>query len=272
MIELISKHSRSIPLSLSRSESSEEKSINIEKIDEEYIPSDFFDPPNSIKDDDIDDNKIYFIDPERNDKHKKKEKIFQIIKDRINPEKENLLGAKRRRRSKERKNKKEKEYNNRLKVARNFFNCFIITTINNSLIRNKQPSLYFEKFSQTFLKKIIEKKNKLYLKKNLKELLTSKELYEEKEKKGEEKKGEEKKEYEKFKHNLKALTILESNGEYENILKSSELNDILKKSYIVLYQDLYQKYLNSDEMKKMDESKAKELKKFNETFIQYFYR
>ena len=195
---------------------------------------------------------------------KENSNINYVIKEK----QEDTFNSKKRKRSETEKNNNEESNrkrpdNCRLKIGRHFFNSFLIFEIINSLIQGNGPCLYFERFPPKFIHNAVKKKNKEYLGKKLKDLLTDKELYEE----------DEKKEGGNFMHNLNALHKLESNFDCNNILEKSGLNDYLKLTYKELYEE-YSKSYRYKKLEKLVESKADfdEFQKLSEykTFIEFF--
>ena len=178
------------------------------------------------------------------------------------------------------KKKRKRPDNCRLKIGRHFFNSFLIKSKINSSLQNKRPHLYFEKFPQEFIHKIVEKKYKNYLGKTLEYLLTTKELYVKCLKKSKQIKKlssshekENKKSLEKYEHNFNALKKLKSNFDNNNILEKSGLNKYLGMTYEKLYLE-YSKSYRYKKLEKLAESKDNydEFQKLSEykTFTGFF--
>ena len=173
----------------------------------------------------------------------------------------NHIGRKRKNPETEKtKDKRERTDNCRLKIARNFFNNFVLKLNMNQLIKKNGSNLYFEKFPQKLILKATYKKNKSYLNETLEDFLTKKEL------------SEVDDTDEHFAHNLDMLKKLKDNDDNKNVLEKSGFDDILGKSY----RDLYQEYLNSDiynkkieEIEKLDESNAKQFKRVSKNLIEF---
>ena len=178
------------------------------------------------------------------------------------------------------KKKRKRPDNCRLKIGRHFFNSFLIKSKINSSLQNKRPNLYFEKFPQEFIYKIVEKKYKNYLGKTLEDLLTTKELYVKCLKKSKQIKKlssshekENKKSLEIYEHNFNALKKLKSNFDNNNILEKSGLNTYLGMRYEELYLE-YSKFYRYKKLEKLAESKDNydEFQKLSEykTFTGFF--
>ena len=150
----------------------------------------------------------------------------------------------------------EREDNCRYKIGRNFFNAFLIFEIINPLIKQNGSKLNFERFPQIFIRKASNKKNKRYLDKNLEDLLTKEELYEE----------EDKKEGGNFMRNCNALAKLKNNDDNNNILEKSGLNEYLGKNYSKLYKEYLKSETHEKMIMKLEEKgqKPEEFKKFSE--------
>ena len=156
------------------------------------------------------------------------------------------------------KKKRKRPDNCRLKIGRHFFNSFLIKSKINSSLQNKRPHLYFEKFPQEFIYKIVEKKYKNYLGKTLEDLLTTKELYVKCLKKSKQIKKlssshekENKKALDNYEHNFNALKKLKSNFDNNNILEKSGLNRL--NTYLgMTYEKLYLEYSKSYRYKKLE--------------------
>jgi hypothetical protein len=158
------------------------------------------------------------------------------------------------------KKKTEKKYNYNIKIARSFFNDFILHNILEDLKEKYAPNQYFEKFSQVFIKKAIKKESKIFSKNmNLEEILTEKELYET------EKKDEKVEKDKCFMQNLAVLNELKNNAK-KNILENTFLNKYLKK----MSRDLYQEYLKSNEYLEKTKEEDEKFKNYARNFIEYF--
>ena len=229
---------------------------------------------NSVK---LASNQIFNLSKEETEEisniiYKDKKKNRTINKKRKRPETEEN--------SDKNKKKRKRPDNCRLKIGRHFFNSFLIKSKINSSLQNKRPHLYFEKFPQEFIYKIVEKKYKNYLGKTLEDLLTTKELYVKCLKKSKQIKKlssshekENKKSLEKYEHNFNALKKLKSNFDNNNILEKSGLNTYLGMTYEELYLE-YSKSYRYKKLEKLAESKDNydEFQKLSEykTFTGFF--
>ena len=188
----------------------------------------------------------------------------EITKEKTDPKTQ--IGVKRERSKTKIKEKKEngksceKKYNYFIKIARSFFNKFLLSNKLKKLIEKYGPNLYFEKFPQKFIHKAIIKKSKIFLEKTettLEDILTKEEFYEE----------DEKEKY--FKRNLRVLNKLKNNDE-KNIFENSLLDDHLKMNC----RDLYQEYLKSDEYiqktKKLKDEEDTKFVNYARHFIEFF--
>jgi len=172
------------------------------------------------------------------------------------------IGVKRERSKTKIKEKKEngksceKKYNYFIKIARSFFNKFLLSNKLKKLIEKYGPNLYFEKFPQKFIHKAIIKKSKIFLEKTLEDILTKEEFYEE----------DEKEKY--FKRNLRVLNKLKNNDE-KNIFENSLLDELKMNC-----RDLYQEYLKSDEYiqktKKLKDEEVTKFVNYARHFIEFF--
>lgn len=188
----------------------------------------------------------------------------EITKEKTEPKTQ--IGVKRERSKTKIKEKKEngksceKKYNYFIKIARSFFNKFLLSNKLTKLIEKYGPNLHFEKFPQKFIHKAIIKKSKIFLEKTkttLEDILTKEEFYEEDEKE------------ENFKRNLRVLNKLKNNDE-KNIFENSLLDEYLKMNC----RDLYQEYLKSDEYiqktKKSNDAGDIKFVNYASHFIEFF--
>ena len=184
----------------------------------------------------------------------------EITKEKTEPKTQ--IGVKRERSKTKIKEKKEngksceKKYNYFLKIARNFFNKFLLSNKLKKLIEKYGPNLCFEKFPPKFIHKAIIKKSKIFLEKTLEDILTKEEFYEE----------DEKEKY--FKRNLRVLNKLKNNDE-KNIFENSLLDELKMNC-----RDLYQEYLKSDEYiqktKKLKDEEDTKFVNYARHFIEFF--
>ena len=179
--------------------------------------------------------------------------------------------------------KRDRPDNCRLKIVRHFFNSFLIKSILNSSIQNKNngPHLNFEKFPQELIYDVVGKKIKNLLNKNLEYFLSNKELYINCHKKGKKDKKlsssyekNAKKPLEIYEHNLDVLKKLKSNFDNNNILKKYGLENYLTKRYEELYKE-YSKSYRFKKLKELKDSKADDYDEFQrlseyDTFIGFF--
>ena len=179
--------------------------------------------------------------------------------------------------------KRDRPDNCRLKIVRHFFNSFLIKSILNSSIQNKNngPHLNFEKFPQELIYDVVGKKIKNLLNKNLEYFLSNKELYINCHKKGKKDKKlsssyekNAKKPLEIYEHNLDVLKKLKSNFDNNNILKKYGLENYLTKRYEELYKE-YSKSYRFQKLKELKDSKADDYDEFQrlseyDTFIGFF--
>ena len=210
--------------------------------------------------------------------NKETEENSNINKEKKEPSTKNFIEIKKKRTPKNKKNEERKD-NCRLKIGRNFFNSFLIKSINNSLIQDNRPHLYFEKFPQNFIKNAVEKKNKDYLGKTLEKILTNKELYVKYPNNLKQfsllpsvQMKEDKEELGKFWHNFNTLKKLKSNDNNDNILKKSILNKYLGMNYKDLYREYFNSEVHKEKLMKLKGQKAEEFEKFSDfdNFIGFF--
>ena len=180
-------------------------------------------------------------------------------------------------------NIRDRPDNCRLKIVRHFFNSFLIKSILNSSIQNKNngPHLNFEKFPQELIYDVVEKKIEKLLDKNLEYFLSNKELYINCNKRGKKDKKlsssyekNAKKPLEIYEHNLDVLNKLKSNFDNNNILKKYGLENYLTKTYEELYKE-YSKSYRFKKLKELKDSKADDYDEFQrlseyDTFIGFF--
>ena len=148
-------------------------------------------------------------------------------------EKENLLGKKRLKRPRARKEEKD---DIRVKIKRAFFNTFLKNKLNREL-KSIGSKKYFEKFPNHFASDPNKKRNKGIVYMTLGEIFEKKELYINENEKG----------LFNFWQNLK---IVQS----EEIKKNEKFQKILNKTF----RELYEEYLNSDEFKINEKNRLEE--------------
>ena len=139
-------------------------------------------------------------------------------------EEQKLIGKKRRKRQRARKDDKD---DIRVKIKRAFYNTALRNKLNMEL-KNIGSNQYFEKFPKHFASDPNKKRNKMILNMTLGEIFEKKELYIYENDKG----------LFNFKQNLK---IVQS----EEIKKNENFQKLLNKTF----RELFEEYLNSDEFK-----------------------
>ena len=170
-------------------------------------------------------------------------------------EKENLIGKKRQKRKRHRKEDKD---DIRVKIKRSFLNIFIKNKLN-KLLRRIGSKKYFDKFPKYFASDSCQKRNKEIINLSLRQIFIKIELY----------KYEDENGYSKFLHNFKVV-------QNEEIQKNEEFQKILNKTF----SELYEEYINSDEFKIVEINRIKKkitkddyIKKYKElaaTLIEFF--
>ena len=184
-------------------------------------------------------------DEEENDKPKDKT-LFQIDFWKTFLNKKVLPKINRRRESKDNIRKK-------LKIV--FFNNYLFKKIN-AILRSQQSKLYFEKFPITFVNDIRKNTNKDIIYMTLLEILSRKELYNEKD-------------LDNYYHNLK---VVESKEFKEN----ENLKKILNKKYCELFEEfINSKEFNVDEINRLKKNNLDDvyIKRYifqSKYFIKYF--
>ena len=184
-------------------------------------------------------------DEEENDKPKDKA-LFQIDFWKTFLNKKVLPKINRRRESKDNIRKK-------LKIV--FFNNYLFKKIN-AILRSQQSKLYFEKFPITFVNDIRKNTNKDIIYMTLLEILSRKELYNEKD-------------LDNYYHNLK---VVESKEFKEN----ENLKKILNKKYCELFEEfINSKEFNVDEINRLKKNNLDDvyIKRYifqSKYFIKYF--
>ena len=184
-------------------------------------------------------------DEEENDKPKDKA-LFQIDFGKTFLKKKVLPKINRRRESKDNIRKK-------LKIV--FFNNYLFKKIN-AILRSQQSKLYFEKFPITFVNDIRKNTNKDIIYMTLLEILSRKELYNEKD-------------LDNYYHNLK---VVESKEFKEN----ENLKKILNKKYCELFEEfINSKEFNVDEINRLKKNNLDDvyIKRYifqSKYFIKYF--
>ena len=184
-------------------------------------------------------------DEEENDKPKDKA-LFQIDFGKTFLNKNVLPKINRRRESKDNIRKK-------LKIV--FFNNYLFKKIN-AILKSQQSKLYFEKFPITFVNDIRKNTNKDIIYMTLLEILSRKELYNEKD-------------LDNYYHNLK---VVESKEFKEN----ENLKKILNKKYCELFEEfINSKEFNIDEINRLKKNNLDDvyIKRYifqSKYFIKYF--
>ena len=159
-------------------------------------------------------------------------------------EKENLLGKKRLKRQRARKEEKD---DIRVKIKRAFLNNFLKNKLNKEL-KSIGSKKYFEKFPKHFSSDPHKKRNKEIINMTLGEIFEKKELYIYENEKG----------LFNFWQNLK---IVQS----EEIKKNEKFQNILNKTF----RELYEEYLNSDEFKIIEKNRLEE-KNLDDDYIKRY--
>ena len=177
--------------------------------------------------------------------------LFKIIKNDSIPDREkekelNLIGNKR---SKRKRPRKENKDNIRRKIKRAFFNSALINMLNKKL-KSSHIIQYFEKFPQIFVGDDNKNNNKKIVDMTLLEIFKTKELYAKESKKG----------LMKYEHNLKVVLS-------EEIKKNEEINIVLNKKF----SELYTEYINSDEFNIYEINRLKKKKMGDDYINRYKY-
>ena len=159
-------------------------------------------------------------------------------------EHENLLGKKRLKRQRARKEEKDLI---RVKIKRAFLNNFLKNKLNKEL-KSIGSKKYFEKFPKHFSSDPHKKRNKEIINMTLGEIFEKKELYIYENEKG----------LFNFWQNLK---IVQS----EEIKKNEKFQNILNKTF----RELYEEYLNSDEFKIIEKNRLEE-KNLDDDYIKRY--
>ena len=159
-------------------------------------------------------------------------------------EKENLLGKKRLKRQRARKEEKDLI---RVKIKRAFLNNFLKNKLNKEL-KSIGSKKYFEKFPKHFSSDPHKKRNKEIINMTLGEIFEKKELYIYENEKG----------LFNFWQNLK---IVQS----EEIKKNEKFQNIMNKTF----RELYEEYLNSDEFKIIEKNRLEE-KNLDDDYIKRY--
>ena len=150
--------------------------------------------------------------------------------------------------SKERRPRKDNWDNIRKKIKRGFFNNALINKLNDKL-KNMGIIKYFAKFPHHFLNDVNKNRNKEILNMTLREIFENKKLFV----------SENKGDLSSFSHNLKVV-------ESDEIKENKEFKVILNKSF----GELYKEYINSDEFKIIEINRLK--KKNDDEYIKkYIY-
>ena len=175
--------------------------------------------------------------------YEKKISVFTQIEKDLPINEERFLKKKR---SAERRSRKEYQDNMRKKIKRGFLNNALIKRLNETLKRIGSK-LFFQKFPQNLVGDINKVSNKEILNMTLLEIFENKELCNEKD-------------LENYYHNLK-------------VVKNEEIqeNEILKKILNKTYSELYEEYINSKEFK-IDEINRLKDKNMEKSYIErYIY-
>jgi len=175
--------------------------------------------------------------------YQKKISVFTQIEKDLPINEERFLKKKR---SAERRSRKEYQDNMRKKIKRGFLNNALIKRLNETLKRIGSK-LFFQKFPQNLVGDINKVSNKEILNMTLLEIFENKELCNEKD-------------LENYYHNLK-------------VVKNEEIqeNEILKKILNKTYSELYEEYINSKEFK-IDEINRLKDKNMEKSYIErYIY-
>ena len=166
---------------------------------------------------------------------------------------ENLLGQKRSRSYKTRKDRKD---NMHVKIKRGFFNIFLFNILNKEL-KSIGSSKYFEKFPNNFASDVTKKRNKEIVDMTLGEIFEKKELYINENEKG----------LSNFWHNLKTIKS-------EEIKKNEKFQKLLNKTFKELYIEYLDEFKinekNRLEKKKMSDDYLKEYIELLESLIEFF--
>ena len=166
---------------------------------------------------------------------------------------ENLLGQKRSRSYKTRKDKKD---NMRVKIKRSFFNIFLFNILNKEL-KSIGSTKYFEKFPGGFASDATNKRNKGIVHMTLGEIFEKKELFINENEKG----------LSNFWHNLK---IIQS----EEIKKNEKFQKLLNKTFGELYIEYLDEFKINEkkrlEKKNVGDNYLKEYLELLESLIEFF--
>ena len=175
--------------------------------------------------------------------YEKKISVFTQIEKDLPINEERFLKKKR---SAERRSRKEYQDNMRKKIKRGFLNNALIKRLNETLKRIGSK-LFFQKFPQNLVGDINKVSNKEILNMTLLEIFENKELCNEKD-------------LENYYHNLKVVND-----------KEIQENEILKKILNKTYSELYEEYINSKEFK-IDEINRLKDKNMEKSYIErYIY-
>ena len=175
--------------------------------------------------------------------YQKKISVFTQIEKDLPINEETFLKKKR---SAERRSRREYQDNMRKKIKRGFLNNALIKRLNETLKRIGSK-LFFQKFPQNLVGDINKVSNKEILNMTLLEIFENKELCNEKD-------------LENYYHNLKVVND-----------KEIQENEILKKILNKTYSELYEEYINSKEFK-IDEINRLKDKNMEKSYIErYIY-
>ena len=166
-----------------------------------------------------------------------KSKVGSVLDEDDGKEKEEAINYLKQKRKKPRiKSRKENKDNIRKKIKRGFFNNALWQQLNNKL-RIIGSNEYFTKFPQFFASDVDKNRNKIILDMTLEEIFENLELYIYEDKNG----------YANYLHNLEVV------GKIKN-------NDIFKIILSKTFRELYEEYLDSDELKIEEINRLKKCK------------
>ena len=153
------------------------------------------------------------------------------------------------------KRRRENLDNINKKIKTSFLNNFFYKKIN-EMLRQIKSKLYFVKFPITFVNDIKKDTNKEIINKSLLEIISNKDIYNEKD-------------LSNYYHNLKVI-------DNKEILENEELKRILDKKYFELYEEyINSKEFNIDEINRLKKNNLEDvyIKKYidqSKHFIEYF--
>ena len=179
----------------------------------------------------------------------------------FNKKKREILPNKKRKRI-EIKNRKMREYLFRRKIARHFFNCFLIKRLNERL-KKARLFFYLNKFPIEFVIKASKKSNNNILEMTLEEIFENKELY-----------SQNYKVNFGFNHNLAIIKTLKTK-EYKENMEDIKLNEILGMTFSqifleYLYFEEYLTKINQEKSKIKDNSYLENYIYYSKKFIENY--